>query len=150
WYRDNKINNDQNFLMQYNPISLCVELSNNYAIANAFNLEYIKQLQKGELYILVLRNINNTRSKYGYAYRLMKKIIDVAINNDQSENAPITNPIIFVRRRKPPGRAKSNVEIQESSTKNVAICLILIPTSNHLIIESDVKDVVKRVIIGLS
>ncbi|RIB11965.1 hypothetical protein C2G38_2042230 [Gigaspora rosea] len=129
------------FLIQHNPISLCVESSNNYAVANAFNLEYIKQLRGGELYTPVLRNINNTWSKYGYAYGLMKKVINIAINSNsydeligvcqqlltskqlslnedgQSENAPIANPIISTRRGRPPGRAKSDVEIQESSTK---------------------------------
>ncbi|CAG8714822.1 13320_t:CDS:1, partial [Dentiscutata heterogama] len=139
---DNKIDNDQDFLMQHNPISLCIESSKDYAVTNyTFNLEHVKQLQGGELYTPVLRNINNTRSKYGYAYRLIKKIINVAINSnsydeliglcqqfftnkqlalnedDQSENIPIANPIVSARRGRPPGRAKSDVEIQESNTK---------------------------------
>ncbi|CAG8850703.1 12644_t:CDS:1, partial [Racocetra persica] len=31
WYRDNKIDNDQDFLIQHNPISLCIESSKDYA-----------------------------------------------------------------------------------------------------------------------
>ncbi|CAG8824423.1 7875_t:CDS:1, partial [Racocetra persica] len=36
---------------------------------------------------------------------------------NQSENILITNPIVSVRRRKPSGRVKSSIEIQESSTE---------------------------------
>ncbi|CAG8483465.1 11619_t:CDS:2, partial [Dentiscutata erythropus] len=92
----------KDFLMQYNPISLCVESSSNdYAVANTFNLEHIKQLRGGELYTP--------------QFFTSKQL---SLNEDnQSENAPITNPIIFARRERPPGRAKSDIEIQDLNTK---------------------------------
>ncbi|RIB13184.1 hypothetical protein C2G38_2041211 [Gigaspora rosea] len=37
--------------------------------------------------------------------------------DNQSENIPIANPIITTRRGRPPGKAKSDVEIQDSITK---------------------------------
>ncbi|CAG8688830.1 21981_t:CDS:2, partial [Racocetra persica] len=139
---DNKIDNNQDFLMQHNPILLYIESSKNYAVTNhTFNLEHVKQLQGGKLYTPVLQNINNTWSKYGYTYGLMKKVINVAINSnsydelielcqqfltnkqlalnkdDQSKNIPIANPIVSARRGRPLGRVKSDVEIQESNTK---------------------------------
>ncbi|CAG8691381.1 1098_t:CDS:2, partial [Racocetra fulgida] len=70
-----------------------------------------------------------------------KKVIDVAINSNsydkliglcqqfltrkqlvlnkdnQSENIPITNPIVSARRRRPPDRVKSSVEVQDSNAK---------------------------------
>ncbi|CAG8835203.1 12069_t:CDS:2, partial [Gigaspora margarita] len=78
--------------------------SNDYAIAKAFNLEYIKQLQE------VIDVANNSNS--------YNELIGVY---GQSKNAPIANSIISVRRERPPGRAKNDVEIQKSSTKNIAI-----------------------------
>ncbi|CAG8724853.1 12245_t:CDS:2 [Racocetra fulgida] len=96
--------------MQHDPISLCIKSSNvnGYISTNhSFNLEYLMQLQGGELYTSALQNINNTRSKYGYAYGLIKRTIEVAINTN------LYDELIGL----PPDRAKSVIEIQESNTR---------------------------------
>ncbi|CAG8848158.1 3198_t:CDS:2, partial [Gigaspora margarita] len=113
WYRDSKIDNDQDFLIQHNPISLCMESpSNNYSVTNhTFNFEHIMQLQE---VIDIAINSNSYDELIGLYQQFLtnKQLLD-----NQSENIPIANPIITARRGRPPGRAKSDVEIQDSITK---------------------------------
>jgi len=117
---------------------------------NNFNLEHITKIRGAELYTSSLQELNNNRIKYGHAYGIMKKAIDLAfatnsyeeligmyqdfltskqeilgnINQEKevlNNNGNIANLIITVRKGRPAGRMKSTTEIQDN--KNRRHCL---------------------------
>ncbi|CAG8742734.1 8390_t:CDS:2, partial [Funneliformis caledonium] len=141
WYKDDIIDRNINIWQQL-PITLCVN-SDQEQGNDQFKFDYMKQIRGGEFYNQNLREINSTRRKYGKAYGLMRKAIDIAIATnsydefigichgfitDKQENLEsdlnmegiefnVKNPIVTARKGRPAGRAKSSVEIQEQRAR---------------------------------
>jgi hypothetical protein len=98
------------------------------------------------LYTPILQELNNNRIKFGRAHGMMKKAINLALvtnsyeeligmcqdflarkqetlNQNQvketldNEELDVVNPIITVRKGRPPGRVKSAVEIQDKERR---------------------------------
>ncbi|CAG8817791.1 23134_t:CDS:2, partial [Gigaspora margarita] len=100
------VDENPNEVWEQSPISLCINNIPNQDIISDFG--YLKEIRNPDVYTLVLQKINSTRQKYGRAQGIMWK---------QNDEFNIGNLIITARRGRPPGRAKSAVEIQENPTK---------------------------------
>ncbi|RIA83855.1 hypothetical protein C1645_833143 [Glomus cerebriforme] len=128
WYKDDKITS--NSTAQQVSISICFNSSNtskNNAISNTtnFNLKYITKIKGGELYTLILQELNNNCIKYGHAHSMMKKTINLAlVTNSYKELIDIVNLIITVRKERPPERVKNAVEIQDKESRRYYLKLI--------------------------
>ncbi|CAB4390330.1 unnamed protein product [Rhizophagus irregularis] len=103
WYKDDKI--ASNSITQQAPISICSSEDNATNNTTNFNLGHITKIRGSELYTPILQELNNNRIKYGRAHGLDNEKLDVV------------NPIITVRKERPPGRVKSAVEIQDKESR---------------------------------
>ncbi|GBB91195.1 hypothetical protein RclHR1_18380001 [Rhizophagus clarus] len=104
-----------NYIKCYNStssISLCSNTSDNEIISgmNNFNLGHITKIRCAELYTLNLQELNNNHIKYRRAHGMMKKAIDLALSTNSYEE------FIGIKRR-PAGRMKSAVEIQDKESR---------------------------------
>ncbi|CAG8482168.1 10250_t:CDS:2, partial [Gigaspora margarita] len=150
---------DTNDIWQDSSITLCIDSGHdqsNYE-CSTYKFDYIKQIRGAEVYSPVLREVNNTRQKYGRAQGIMRKVLDIAIatntydelmgichgfmldkqktqeSDEQTEDVEynIINPIITKRRGRPPGRAKSDVEMQDQhATKRQRLQILNVNQSN--------------------
>ncbi|CAG8598697.1 13300_t:CDS:2, partial [Dentiscutata heterogama] len=143
WYKD-EFFRDSSDIWQQSFITLCKDSDHNQSDyeRSIYKFDYIKQIRGAEVYGPVLREVNNTRQKYGRAHGIMRKALDLAIStntydelmgichgfildkqrNQESDEKMediennIMNPVITMRRGRPPGRAKSDVEVQDQRT----------------------------------
>ncbi|CAG8760168.1 19138_t:CDS:2, partial [Dentiscutata erythropus] len=143
WYKD-EFFRDSSDIWQQSFITLCKDSDHNQSDyeRSIYKFDYIKQIRGAEVYGPVLREVNNTQQKYGRAHGIMRKALDLAIStntydelmgichgfildkqrNQESDEKMediennIMNPVITARRGRPPGRAKSDVEVQDQRT----------------------------------
>ncbi|CAB5395285.1 unnamed protein product [Rhizophagus irregularis] len=88
------------------------------------------------MYTPILQELNNNRIKYGRAHGMLKKAINLALATNSyeeligmcqdflvrkagldNEKLDVVNPIITVRKERPPGKGKSAVEIQDKESR---------------------------------
>ncbi|CAG8806746.1 19124_t:CDS:1, partial [Racocetra fulgida] len=147
WYKDNKVGFNFENTLQNPIITFCKDpvLENNSGSISAFDFAHIRQICGGDLYTSILQEITSNRIKYGCAYGMIRKVIDIAIltnlyekligmfqnflstkqqtlnnennNTDSTNYVQVHNPVVSVRKGRLPGRAKSNVEIQDKQVR---------------------------------
>ncbi|CAB4396762.1 unnamed protein product [Rhizophagus irregularis] len=131
WYKDDKI--ASNSIIQQAPISICSSEDNATNNTTNFNLGHITKIRGSELYTPILQELNNNRIKYGCAHDMLKKAINLALATNSyeeligmcqdflvrkqdtldqnrvketldNEELDVVNPIITVRKGRPPER----------------------------------------------
>ncbi|RHZ53524.1 hypothetical protein Glove_441g115 [Diversispora epigaea] len=89
----------------------------NHRHRHIFSLEHVKKVRDGDLYTPKLQKLNSNRLKYGHAYGMMKKAIDLALaTNSYDELISTCQDFLNSKQEikgRPVGRAKSVVEIQD-------------------------------------
>ncbi|CAG8743116.1 7626_t:CDS:2, partial [Racocetra fulgida] len=161
WYKDNFVDD----IWKQSPITICANSDETHVPCDVeypiCKFDHIKQVRKTEVYSQTLREVNNTRQKYGRAQGIMRKVLDIAIATDsydelmgichgfildkQGNQEPdtitdeiecnIKNPVVSTRKGRPPGRAKSNVEVQDQRAKKMRH-----PQTSEITNEYEIKD----------
>lgn len=147
WYKDDKVGFNFENTLQYPTITLCKDSvsENNTGSISTFDFTHIRQIRGDNLYTPILQEITSNRIKYGRAYGMMRKVIDIAISSNSYEEliglfqnflimkqqtlnrenndansanyVQVRNPVASIRKGRPPGRAKSSVEIQDKQVR---------------------------------
>ncbi|CAG8693427.1 hypothetical protein GLOIN_2v1474313 [Rhizophagus irregularis DAOM 181602=DAOM 197198] len=110
------------------------------------NKGHITKIRGSKLYISILQELNNNRIKYGHVHGMLKKAINLAFATNSyeeligicqdflvrkqntldqnqvkeilnNEELDLVNPIITVKKERPPGRVKNAVEIQNKESR---------------------------------
>ncbi|UZO14690.1 uncharacterized protein OCT59_006140 [Rhizophagus irregularis] len=127
-------------------VGICSSEDNATNNTTNFNLGHITKIRGSELYTPILQELNNNRIKYGRVHGMLKKAINLALATNSyeeligmcqdflvrkqdtldqnqvketldNEELDVVNPIITVRKGRPPGRVKSAVKIQDKESR---------------------------------